>query len=83
MRHDIPDAALRLSCALGVRTHERRTPEQLRSPAHIGVGKGGNQGRKLRINGKNFPNMSAARRTLGVSYRVIYDWIATGKARYV
>ena len=81
MRPDL-ESALRLAASLPLRTHKRKTPEELRAVIAPNVGKGGNQGRKLVIGGKTYPHMTAARHALGCSYRTIYNMIADGRARY-
>jgi hypothetical protein len=75
-------AHARLLEQLPVRTHERkekREPQPWRSPV---AGKYG-RGRAVEVNGKTFKSITYASHALRMSPKTLYQWCATGKARFV
>ena len=72
----------RLQQELKPRTHYRkevRPPPPSRSP----IPDDWKSGRPLRINGKQYPSISAARKALRTSPRKIYDLIEAGEAKFL
>ena len=91
MKGDLHPAAVRLSSALPVRTHERKPPPRM-DKAHFGkgargrgitviFGKGG-KARPVRIGRVTYETATQAAKMLHKSTAKIYEWLRDGTARY-
>lgn len=96
MKGDVPAAAVRLLCACPVRTHsvpdERQRvglkpgqrPSNLgKSRVVTGVGRGGNQGKRIVVDGVEYPSIKDARRKLRVGSHGIRQLKFSGRLKYV
>lgn len=86
MKGDLPPAAMRLSAALTVRTHEAREPGrgalQSRGPALDALGRMTSR-KAIRINSVEYASMSDARKALGCSFQTLHRMVAAGTAELV
>ena len=93
MRPDLA-AALRLSASLPCRTHMRTdyraeagvrplgrppkgTPRVIQKP---GIGRGNNQGKRVRVMGRDYRSMCEACKTLGIGHTTFYRMLDDGRA---
>ena len=86
-------AHLRLIATLPVRTHEQRPQQQSAQLRHYyatkgrrkrvvtGVGRGGNQGKPVIIDGVRYVNMKEARNILRIGTSNFYAWLDSGRAK--
>ena len=94
MKGDLHPAAVRLSSALPCRTHTRAdyraeaglrplgrppkgAPRVIQKP---GVGRGGNQGKRVVIAGREYGSMGEACKTLRIGHSTFYRMLDDGRA---